>query len=118
MPKQLKLLSSFLSKFLVSLAIVFGILYADRPYIYDTHLKLLPSTQVNAITVDEYADKYTKLSKSHPTNVETIAKAKTVKHRENTKINSKVVAVINLIVAALCLSAIFATPFVIAIALF
>ena len=77
MPKQPKL-SSFLIKFLVSLAIVFGILYAGRPYIHDTHLKLLPSTQVNAITVDEYADKYTKLPKSHSTNVETIAKAKTV----------------------------------------
>lgn len=118
MPKQLKLLSSFLSKLLISLTIVLGIFYVGRPYIHDTHLKLLPSTQVKAITVDEYADKYTELSKSHPTSVETIAKAKTVKHRENTKINSKVVAVINLIVAALCLSAIFATPFVIAIALF
>lgn len=118
MPKQLKLLSSFLSKFLVSLAIVFGILYAGWPYIHDTHLKLLPSTQVNAITVDEYADKYTKLPKSHPTNVETIAKAKTVKHHENTKMNSKVVVVINLIVDALCLAAAFTITFVIVIALF
>lgn len=118
MPKQLKLLSSFLSKFLISLAIVFGILYAGWPYIHDTHLKLLPSTQVNAITVDEYADKYTKLPKSHPTNVETIAKTKTVKHRENTKMNSKVVIVINLIVDALCLAAAFTITFVIVIALF
>lgn len=58
--------------------------------------------------------------KGRSVTVKTIAKAKTVKHRENTKdaeMNSKTVAIINLVVATYCLSAAFVTPFVIAIAI-